>query len=91
MSKDTIIEKIHNAAGISKAQAETALKAMLNAITDEMADGGQVGFTGFGTFKVVERAKRKGRNPRTGAEIDLPASRAVKFVPGKGLKDAARR
>lgn len=47
-------------------------------------------FTGFGSFKVVERAARKGRNPRTGKEITIPASKVAKFTPGKGLKDAIK-
>lgn len=52
--------------------------------------GESVTFTGFGSFKVVERAARKGRNPRTGKEITIPASKVAKFTPGKGLKDAIK-
>lgn len=55
-----------------------------------IANGEQVSFTGFGSFKVVERSERKGRNPRTGEECLIPASRVVKFTPGKALKEAVK-
>ena len=57
---------------------------------EALASGESVTFTGFGSFKVVERAARKGRNPRTGKEITIPASKVAKFTPGKGLKDAIK-
>ena len=80
MTKAELVEKIHAKAGLpTKAKAEEAL-----------ASGESVTFTGFGSFKVVERAARKGRNPRTGKEITIPASKVAKFTPGKGLKDAIK-
>ena len=84
MTKAELVEKIHAKAGLpTKAKAEEALDAVV-------ASGESVTFTGFGSFKVVERAARKGRNPRTGKEITIPASKVAKFTPGKGLKDAIK-
>ena len=78
MTKAELVEKIHAKAGLpTKAKAEEALDAVVT-------------FTGFGSFKVVARAARKGRNPRTGKEITIPASKVAKFTPGKGLKDAIK-
>ena len=59
-------------------------------LREALAAGESVTFTGFGSFKVVERAARKGRNPRTNEEITIPSSKVVKFTPGKGLKDAIK-
>ncbi len=89
MTKAELIEKIHEQAGLpTKAKTEMALDATIKAITDCLAGGDSITLTGFGSFKVSKRAARKGRNPRTGAEIDIPESNVVKFTPGKGLKDA---
>ena len=91
MTKAELVEKIHAKAGLAtKAQAESALDATIAVLADAMAAGESVTFTGFGSFKVVERAARKGRNPRTGKEITIPASKVAKFTPGKGLKDAIK-
>ncbi len=91
MTKAELVAKIHAKAGLStKAQAESALDALVATLTEAMKDGDSVTFTGFGSFKVTNRAARKGRNPRTGQEINIPASKAVKFTPGKTLKEAIK-
>ncbi len=91
MTKAELVQKIHAKAGLAtKAQTETALDAIIAALTDALKSGESVTFTGFGSFKVTNRAARKGRNPRTGTEINIPASKAVKFTPGKMLKEAVK-
>ena len=90
MTKDELVDAIANEAAISKNDAATALKAMTSAISGALANGQDVALVGFGTFSVTQRAAREGRNPRTGESIQIPASRAVKFKAGKGLKDAVK-
>ena len=91
MTKAELVEKIHAKAGLpTKAKAEEALDAVVASLREALASGESVTFTGFGSFKVVERAARKGRNPRTGKEITIPASKVAKFTPGQGLKDAIK-
>ena len=88
MTKAELVDQIRAKAGLaSKAQAERVLNATLDSLTDALKSGNSVTFTGFGSFKVVQRAARKGRNPRTGKEINIPASKAVKFTAGKLLKE----
>lgn len=87
MNKAELIEKIASGADISKAAAGRALDAFLNTVTDELKAGEKVAILGFGTFTAKERAARTGRNPKTGAELQIAASRVAKFTPGKGLKD----
>ena len=88
MNKTDLIDKIAAGADISKAKAKDALEAMLDAITASLKDGDAVQLVGFGTFKVSERAARTGRNPQTGAEIQIAASKVPSFSAGKALKDA---
>jgi DNA-binding protein HU-beta len=89
MAKADLIEKIRIKAGFdTKAAAGKALEAVLETIRDSLAAGETVTLTGFGSFKVSERAARTGRNPQTGAPIKIPAKRVVKFSTSKGLKDA---
>ena len=91
MTKAELVEKIHAKAGLpTKAKAEEALDAVVASLREALASGESVTFTGFGSFKVVERSERKGRNPRTGEECLIPASRVVKFTPGKALKEAVK-
>ena len=91
MTKAELVQKIYEKSGLStKAQAEKALDALIQTLTEAMQAGDSVTFTGFGSFKVAERAARKGRNPRTGKEITIPAGKAVKFTAGKNLKDAVK-
>ncbi|MCH7357316.1 HU family DNA-binding protein [Acinetobacter sp. NIPH 1958] len=88
MNKSELINHIATSAGISKAQATAALQAVETGVTDTLANGGQVVLTGFGTFKVTDRAARTGRNPKTGEEIQIAATKVPTFKAGKGLKDA---
>ena len=88
MNKSELIEHIAKNADISKAAATRALDSMIGAVRTTLKKGGTVSLVGFGTFAVGKRAARKGRNPRTGAEIKIKAAKIPKFRPGKGLKDA---
>ena len=83
-----MIDHIANAAGISKAAAARALDATTEAISGALKKGDMVTLIGFGTFYVGERSARSGRNPRTGATINIKAAKSPKFRAGKGLKDA---
>ena len=91
MTKAELVDKIHAKSGLStKAKSEAALDATIEALTECLAAGDSITLTGFGSFKVVERGERKGRNPRTREDCVIPASRVVKFTPGKLLKDAVK-
>ncbi len=85
-TKNDLIDYISNNAGLKKTDAEKALNALTTGIKDTLSDGGKVTLVGFGTFSVNARSARKGRNPQTGAEINIPASNGVKFKPGTALK-----
>jgi len=74
-------------AGLSKKDAEKALKAFTDIVADELKKGEKIQLVGFGTFEVAERAAREGRNPLTGASMKIAASKAPKFKAGKALKD----
>ncbi len=87
MTKAEIVDQIATDADISKAAAGRALDSTLESITKTLTRGDTVTLVGFGTFTVSKRAARKGRNPQTGAEISIPASKVPRFKPGKGLKD----
>ncbi len=88
MNKTQLTAKLAEKTGLTKAQAADALNGVIEIITNQMKDGDKVILTGFGTFSVAERAPRTGRNPRTGAEMTIPARRVAKFKAGKTLKDA---
>jgi len=88
MTKAELVSTMASKAEISKATAEKALNAFISAVTEALKKGNKVALVGFGTFEVVKRAARKGRNPRTGEEIKIKASKAPKFRPGKALKKA---
>jgi nucleoid DNA-binding protein len=87
MNKAELVAAIAQKAGISKAIAEKALKGTVEAISDALAKGQAVTLVGFGSFGVQQRSARKGRNPRTGQKITIPARKVPKFTPGKALKD----
>lgn len=88
MTKAELVKRLKEQAGLSTlAQAEAAYDTLFAIISASLKDGDAVSISGFGGFKVVERKARKGRNPRTGKEIQIPASKAVKFTPGKVLKE----
>ena len=88
MNKTELIDHIADAADLSKASATRALEATLEGITASLKQQEPVALVGFGTFLVRERAARKGRNPQTKEEIDIPAASVPAFKPGKALKDA---
>lgn len=90
MNKSEFIDKVAKAAGISKAVAEKAVDASLEAITSTLKKGGKVTFVGFGTFSVAKRKARTGRNPATGETMKIPATKVPKFTAGKALKSAVR-
>jgi DNA-binding protein HU-beta len=88
VNKSDLIDQIAAGADISKAAAGRALDAMVDAITEALRKGEQVSLVGFGTFSVKQRAARTGRNPQTGATIQIAAAKVPGFKPGKALKDA---
>lgn len=88
MTKSELIAAMAEHSGLNKTTAELALNAFTAAVTKELQSGDKVQLVGFGNFEVKERGPRKGRNVRTGEEIDIPASKTPVFKPGKGLKDA---
>jgi DNA-binding protein HU-beta len=75
-------------AGLSKADTEKALKAFVDSVTDALQENDKISLVGFGTFSVGERAARTGKNPQTGAALQIPAAKVPKFKAGKALKDA---
>ncbi|MCQ2497853.1 MAG: HU family DNA-binding protein [Lachnospiraceae bacterium] len=88
MNKTELVEVMAKDAGVSKKDAEKALNAFTDAVKAALKKGDKVQLVGFGTFEVSERAARTGRNPQTGAEMKIAASKAPKFKAGKALKDA---
>jgi DNA-binding protein HU-beta len=88
VNKNDLIAAVADSAGLSKADAAKAVDGVLDAITGQLKSGGDVRIVGFGTFAVSHRAASTGRNPQTGATIQIPASKQPKFKPGKALKDA---
>jgi len=88
MNKSELVASISEKSELSKVDSERALEAFCASVTGELGVGGTVSLVGFGTFSVKDRAERKGRNPQTGAEITIKASKAPAFKAGKGLKEA---
>ena len=88
MNKTELVAAVAEQADISKKDAEKALKAFGDVVTEEMKKGEKVQLVGFGTFEVSERAAREGRNPQTGKTMKIEACKAPKFKAGKALKDA---
>ena len=88
MNKTDLIDAIADSADISKAAAGRALDGFVDAVTGALKKGDQVSLVGFGSFTVRERAARSGRNPQTGATIQIKASKSPAFKAGKALKDA---
>ena len=87
MNKTELVAAMAEQAGLSKKDAEKALKAFTDVVADELKKDGKVQLVGFGTFEVSERAAREGRNPQTGKAMKIKASKAPKFKAGKALKD----
>ena len=88
MNKTELINAVAEKAGLSKKDSDAAVNAVLCAITDALKAGDKVQLVGFGSFEVKERAARTGKNPATGEQIDIPASKAPAFKAGKAFKDA---
>ena len=88
MNKTELVNGVAGTAGITKKDAEKVINAFFTAVEGALKAGDKVQLIGFGTFEVRDRQSRKGRNPQTGAEIDIPAARVPAFKPGKALKDA---
>lgn len=86
MKKSELVEAIATDADVSKGKAEKALHSVLSNISNALADGQRVSFVGFGSFSVVDRPARDGRNPKTGEVIKIPAKKVVKFNAGASLK-----
>lgn len=87
MNKAQLIQKIAENGNMTKKDAEVALKAVIDAISDAVASGEKVQISGFGSFDVKAREERKGRNPKTKEEVIIPASKRVVFSAAQGLKD----
>ena len=87
MSKAELVNEVAEVVGTKK-EAQAAVDCVFDGITKILKRGGSISIVGFGTFKVDRRKARKGRNPRTGEEINIQAKNVPKFVPGKALKDA---
>ncbi len=87
MNKTELIAAVAEAAGMTKKDAEKALKAFTDVVAEELKKGEKVQVVGFGTFEVSERAEREGRNPQSGEVMKIAASKAPKFKAGKALKD----
>lgn len=85
MNKSDLINAIASKAGLTKADSERALNAFTDAIKGAVKKGDRVGLVGFGSWTVVQRAARKGKNPQTGAVINIPAKKVVKFKAGADL------
>ena len=90
MNRADLVAKIAKDAGITKKAAERAISSFIEGVKDSLSRGENVTLVGFGTFSVAERAARKGRNPQTGAEIQIPASKTPKFKAGRDLREAVR-
>ncbi len=90
MDYATMVNTIAEWADVPKTTVKNVLKSFSEATKVTLEEGGEIGIPGLGKFKVIERAARKGVNPRTGKKIKIPAKKAPKFVPAKALKDAVR-
>lgn len=88
MNKVELVEAMAEKAGLTKKDAEAALKAFVSTVEGELKKGEKVSLVGFGTFEVSKRAARKGHNPQTGEEMEIAASKTPKFKAGKAFKDA---
>jgi len=88
MNKNELIAAVADKTSLAKGDATAAVEAVFDVVTAALKEGDEVRVVGFGTFVVTQRKAGKGRNPQTGAEIDIPASKAPKFRAGKQLKEA---
>ena len=89
MNKNDLIKKVQEVVHTKK-EAEDAVNKVFLSIKEAMVNGENITLVGFGTFKIVKKAARKGRNPKTGEEINIPAKTSPKFMPGKALKESMK-
>ena len=89
-NKADLIEGVASKTDLTKKDATAAVEALFDVVTETLADGERVQVIGFGSFEVRDRAARKGRNPQTGEEIEIPATKVPAFKAAKGLKDAVK-
>jgi len=90
MNKQELVAEVAGQTGVTQKTAREVLDAVTSAITESLGGGEKVTLVGFGTFQVMERKARKGRNPQTGETIQIPAKKVPKFLSGKGLKERTR-
>lgn len=90
MNKAELVEEVSGKTGLTKKTSREVVDAITSVITDALARGERVTLVGFGTFQVMERKARRGRNPRTGRTIQIPAKKAPKFRPGKELRERGK-
>ena len=91
MNKAELIAAVAAKTGATKKNAEELVNAFVDVVTETLKKGDKVQLVGFGSFEVIKRAARKGRNPQTKEEIKIPSSKAPKFKPGKALKDIVNK
>ncbi len=91
MKKVEFVEEVATKAGLTKADADRAVKAFEDTVKEALVNGDKVPLVGFGTFAISERAAREGRNPQTGATVKIPARKAVTFKAGSSLKEAVNK
>jgi len=90
MTKAELVAKIASEVGIAKSMAEKVVDGFVAAVSGALSGGDKITLVGFGTFSIAKRAKREGRNPRTGKKIKIPAKKAVKFKAGKTLSEKVK-
>ncbi|GBC83600.1 DNA-binding protein HU [bacterium HR11] len=91
VTKAHLVDRVARLAGLTKTQAHQAIDAVIKAIQDALAGGSAVNLVGFGSFTVTQRKARKGRNPRTGRPMTIPARTVVRFRPGRKLREAVAK
>lgn len=91
MNKSELTAMVAEKAGLTKKDADKAVNAFIDSVTEGLVNGEKVVLVGFGSFETKQRAARKGKNPQTGAEINIPASTVPSFKAGRGLKDAVNK
>ena len=90
MNKAELVEAVSDKAGITKKQAGNVIDAITDTVKETLSKGERITLVGFGTFHVMERKAREGRNPRTGKKLEIPAKKVPKFRAGKNLREAVR-
>jgi DNA-binding protein HU-beta len=88
MTKSEFVAKVADKAKLKKVDAEKAVNAFLETVSETLKSGEKIIFTGFGSFEVTDRAAKEGRNPKTGEKMQIKASKAARFKAGKALRDA---